>query len=473
MTASRPNNQLSLDLPHSGRHEDTPFMHRRRGEASAGVQQGVEAATAEANPEAPASDQLGESRLMELICQTENIEAAVRRVMSNKGAPGIDRMSTRELPEYLRLHWPRVHEQLLAGEYQPQAVRSVAIDKPGGGTRMLGIPTVLDRVIQQAIQQVLSRQWDPGFHPNSFGFRPGRSAVEAVECAQRYVEEGYDWVVDIDLEQFFDRVNHDVLMSRVARRITDKRVLKLIRAFLTAGTMIDGVASARTVGTPQGGPLSPLLSNLLLDELDRELDRRGLRFVRYADDCNIHVQSGRSAERVMNSIEQWLTKVLRLRVNRAKSAAAPVEEREFLGFGLRRTRNGWRRGIGSTALARMRQRVRELSKRHRGRSVPRIIAELTGYLRGWRGYFRHTQLSAQLVELDRWIRRRLRAVIWHQWKTSRQRYRSLRALGARASTAYRLMRLGNRPWHVSGEHGLYHALNPAYFDQLGLLRLAS
>lgn len=461
MTASRQNNQLRLDL-----NLEPTFAARRRGESVVERMQGVEAAAAERITDAPTSD-----RLMELICDHANIEAAARRVMANKGAAGVDRMSTRELPRYLQTHWPSIRQHLLDGRYRPHPVRSVAIDKQDGGVRMLGIPTVLDRVIQQAVLQVLTPQWDPSFHPNSFGFRPGRSAIGAVECAQHYVEEGYDWVVDLDLEKFFDRVNHDVLMSRVARRITDSRVLRLIRAFLGAGTMIDGVASPRTVGTPQGGPLSPLLSNLLLDELDNELERRGLRFVRYADDCNIYVASRRSAERVMNSIERWLTKVLRLRVNRAKSAAARVEEREFLGFGLRRTRNGWRRSIGSRALARMRQRVRQLSKRHRGRSLARMVAELTVYLRGWREYFGHTQLSNQLYELDCWIRRRLRAVIWHQWKTPRQRFRMLRALGARIATAQRLTRLGNRPWHVSGQPGLTHALSLAYFDAHGLLRL--
>lgn len=468
MKALRPNNQLELDMS-----SEPTFAAPRRGEADAEVSQGVEAITAERTTEAPTSDHSIKPRLMELICDQANIEAAVRRVRANRGAAGVDRMSTRQLPRYLATHWPTIRQHLLDGSYRPQPVRSVTIDKPNGGVRMLGIPTVLDRMIQQAILQVLSPQWDPSFHPNSFGFRPGRSAIAAVECAQRYVEEGYDWVVDIDLEQFFDRVNHDVLMSRVARRVSDERVLTLIRAYLGAGLLLDGVVSPRTVGTPQGGPLSPLLSNLLLDELDQELERRGLRFARYADDCNIHVGSRRSAERVMLSIERWLGKVLRLRVNHAKSAVAPVEEREFLGFGLKRTRNGWRRSIGTKALARMRQRVRQLSKRHRGRSAARMVAELTVYLRGWRGYFGHTQLPAQLLELDTWIRRRLRAVLWHQWKTSRRRYRTLRSLGARVATAYRLMRLGNRPWHVSGQPGLYHALSPAYFDALGLLRLAS
>jgi RNA-directed DNA polymerase len=477
MSTRRPNNQLTLSFAYGVAQLQKAFTTKRSGEAAGARRQGVEADRVEEYTERPEpTEQLRElvatsDELMELICQPANIEAATRRVCSNKGAPGVDGMTVGELPKLLERRWSEIVQQLLSGTYQPQPVRVVEIEKPGGGTRRLGIPTVLDRMIQQAMLQVLSPVWDQTFHDNSFGFRPGRSAHQAIDRAQQYVNEGNHVVVDIDLEQFFDRVNHDVLMSRVARRIRDKRVLKLIRGYLTAGMMEGGMVSPRAVGTPQGGPLSPLLSNLLLDELDQELQQRGHRFVRYADDCNIYVRSQRSGERVMETVEKFLRKRLRLKINHGKSAVADVRQRSFLGFGFLTTRTGYRRTIGPKALKRFRQRIRDLTKRHGGRSLKRTVVELTRYLRGWLGYFGHSEDPLRMRDLDGWIRRRLRAVHWKQWKTKRRRYRQLRQLGARATPAYEAIQKGDRHWHMSRQPVLQRALSLRYFDELGLLRL--
>src|SRR6516165_2711235 len=325
-------------------------------------------------------------RLMEAVCERENLKAALRQVRANKGSPGIDGMSVVGLKDYLKQHWPAIREQLLSGTYEPKPVRRVEIAKPDGGVRKLGIPTVLERFIQQAVMQVLQRRWDRTFSDYSYGFRPGRSAQQAVAQAQQYIAEGHGWCVDLDLEKFFDRVNHDKLMSQIAKRVADKRLLKLIRAFLNAGVMENGLVSPSVEGTPQGGPLSPLLSNLVLDELDRELERRGHCFVRYADDCNIYVRSERAGHRVMKSISQFITRKLKLKVNEAKSAVARPQDRKFLGFSFTEGPE-IRRAISPKAQARFKRRIREITRRAKGVSMKTTMAELAPYMRGWRGYY--------------------------------------------------------------------------------------
>src|SRR5882672_2328916 len=362
---------------------------------------------------------------MEAVVERENLKRALAQVKSNKGAAGIDGMSVDDLPTHLTEHWPTIRAQLLEGTYKPQPVRRVEIPKASGGTRPLGIPTVLDRFIQQAVMQVLQADWDLTFSETNFGFRPGRSAHQAVERAQTYIASGHAVVVDIDLEKFFDRVNHDILMGLVAKRVTDKRLLKLIRGFLTAGAMEGGLVSPTEEGTPQGGPLSPLLSNLMLDVLDKELEKRGHRFVRYADDCNVYVRSQRAGERVMAGIERFLAKRLKLKVNTAKSAVAKPSVRKFLGFSFTGGREP-RRRIAPQAIARFKARVRELTWRTRGRSLAQIVKELSVYLIGWRGYFGFCQTPSVLRTLEEWIRRRLRAIAWKQWKWGPARFAELR-----------------------------------------------
>ena len=349
-----------------------------RGEPRVGGHQGAEPLVAKPAPESPAVTE----QLMEEVCNRENLVRAWKRVRRNKGSPGVDGMTIDDARDYLREHWPSIRSQLLAGTYQPQPVKRVEIPKPDGGVRKLGVPCVVDRLIQQALLQVLQEQWDPTFSEHSYGFRPGRSAHQAVAQAQRYVAEGYGVVVDLDLEKFFDRVNHDSLMARVAARVTDKRVLRLIRAFLKSGVMEDGLVSPVDEGTPQGGPLSPLLSNLVLDDLDKELARRGHRFCRYADDCNIYVRSRRAGERVMASVSRFLTHKLRLKVNEAKSAVARPEERKFLGFSI--SNDGGERRIAPKALDKFKTQIRDMTRRTRGISLPQLIEELTPYLIGWR-----------------------------------------------------------------------------------------
>src|SRR4249920_1416103 len=344
---------------------------------------------------------------MEDLCERANLKKALRQVRRNKGSAGVDGMTVDQLGDHLKQHWPVIRGQLLNGTYEPKPVRRVEIPKPdGGGVRKLGIPTVLDRFIQQAVMQVLQRRWDPTFSRHSYGFRPGRSAHQAVAHAQRYIAAGYNVVVDLDLEKFFDRVNHDSLMARVAARVTDKRVLKLIRAFLKAGVMEDGLVSPVDEGTPQGGPLSPLLSNLVPDELDRELERRGHRFVRYADDCNLYVGSERAGQRVMESVTHFITHRLKLKVNQAKSAVARPGQRKFLGFSFTSERKP-RRRIASKAIARFKERVREQTRRTRGISLSQMVQELATYLRGWLGYFGDCQTPSVLQRLETWLRRRL------------------------------------------------------------------
>src|SRR5690349_4747755 len=340
------------------------FMEEGRSEALTASVEGTESSAGKRGTESPAITE----RLMEAICERENCKAALKRVKANQGSPGIDDMSVYGLMEYLKQHWPAIREQLLSGAYKPQPVKRVEIPKPDGGVRKLGIPTVLDRFVQQAVMQVLQRKWDPTFSNHSYGFRPGRSAHQAVTKAQQYIAEGYGWVVDLDLEKFFDRVNHDKLMAKLAQRISDKRLLKLIRAFLRAGVLAGGLVSPVDEGTPQGGPLSPLLSNIVLDELDQELEQRGHRFVRYADDCNIYVRSQRAGERVMKSVSQFITKQLKLKVNEQKSAVSRPSKRKFLGFSFIWQRE-LRRRIAPKAVARFKQRVRELTRRTRGVKV--------------------------------------------------------------------------------------------------------
>ena len=388
------------------------------------VNEGTESSMAKRKAESPA---IGE-QLMEEVIERENLRQALRRVKANKGSPGVDGMGVEELTGYLNEHWPSIREHLLSGIYKPQPVKRVEIAKPGGGIRKLGIPTVLDRFIQQAVMQVLQRRWDRTFSQRSYGFRPNRSAHQAVAQAQQYVAAGYRWVVDIDLEKFFDRVNHDKLMGEVAKRITDKRMLKLIRAYLNAGVMENGLVSAMEEGTPQGGPLSPLLSNIVLDELDQELERRGHRFVRYADDCNIYVGSRRAGQRVMESITGFLTTRLKLRVNSEKSAVGRPWERKFLGFSFTLSREP-RRRIAPQAVKRFRERVRGLTRRTRGVSLEEMVKQLTVYLRGWREYFGFCQTPSVLQSFDEWVRHRLRATAWKQWKQGRRRFAELRRRG--------------------------------------------
>ena len=442
------------------------FTEEGRSEAPKTSQEGTESLTAECETERPASHE----QLMEEVCERETYWQAYKRVKANKGSPGIDGMKVGELSGYLKQHWPTIREQLLSGTYQPQPVRRMEIPKPDGGVRKLGIPTVLDRLIQQAVMQVLQRRWDPTFSEHSHGFRPKRSAHQAVAKAQQYIVAGHRWVVDLDLEKFFDRVNHDKLMASIARRVTDKRMLRLIGAFLKVGVMENGLVSPAEEGTPQGGPLSPLLSNIVLDELDRELERRKHCFVRYADDCNIYVRSRRAGQRVMNSITGILARRLKLKVNEAKSAVARPEERKFLGFSFSHNKEPKRR-ISPKALLRCKQKIRELTQRTRGISLQQMTKELAAYLRGWKGYFGFCQTPSLLQALDEWIRRRLRSMIWKQWKHGKQRYAQLRQLGVSKELAAQTAGSPHGPWHLAKSPALSYALPISYFDSLGLPRL--
>jgi RNA-directed DNA polymerase len=414
-------------------------------------------------PERPA----GTTRLMEEICDRENMEEALRRVKANKGSAGIDGITVGGIADYLKQHWATVRERLLNGTYEPNPVRRVEIPKPDGGVRKLGIPTVLDRLIQQAVMQVLQRQWDGTFSEHSYGFRPGRSAHQAVAQAQQYIAEGHGWCVDLDLEKFFDRVSHDKLMGQIAKRVGDKRLLKLIRAFLNAGVMENGLVSPSVEGTPQGGPLSPLLSNLVLDELDRELERRGHRFVRYADDCNIYVRSERAGHRVMESVTRFIMQELKLKVNEAKSAVARPQERKFLGFSFT-VGPEVKRIIAPKALDRFKQRIRGITRRAKGVSMKTTIEELAPYMRGWRSYFGFCETPYVLLSLTRWVRLRLRAAMWRQWKTPRRRREALLELGVRLRLARNTAGSGLGPWYLAKAKALSVGLSNAYFKSLGL-----
>jgi RNA-directed DNA polymerase len=444
------------------------FAGEGRGEAPRAPEEGIESTAVKLGTESQANT----DKLIEEACEKENLKEALRRVKANAGAAGVDGMSVKELPDFLRENWPRLKEQLLSGTYRPQPVRRVEIPKTGGGMRKLGIPTVVDRFVQQAVLQVLQERWDPTFSEFSYGFRPGRSAHQAVAKAQEYIQQGYDWVVDLDLEKFFDRVNHDVLMSRVARRISDKRMLKLIRGFLNSGVMENGLVGPTDEGTPQGGPLSPLLSNLLLDELDRELERRGHRFVRYADDSNIYVKSERAGQRVMEGVKRFLTRKLRLKVNESKSAVARPKDRKFLGFSFT-SGEVVKRRIAPKAILRFKERIRELTRRTRGISIERMIEELRGYLIGWRGYFGFCETPSILKELEGWTRRRLRSVIWKQWKRGPVRFKELRSRGIGIALAAKTAGSAHGPWGLSNSPALARALPNAFFNSLGLPSLAT
>jgi len=409
--------------------------------------------------------------LMERVLEAENLRRAVRQVRRNRGAPGVDGMTVDGLVAHLTTHWPAIRASLVAGTYAPQPVRRVDIPKPGGGTRHLGVPVVLDRFIEQALLQVLQADWDPTFSEGSYGFRPGRSAHQAVSQAQTYIRTGYAWVADLDLEQFFDRVNHDVLLRRVRTRVSDRRVVRLIHRFLKAGVFtLDGAVEPTVEGTPQGGPLSPLLANLLLDDLDTELERRGHRFVRYADDCNIYVRSRRAGERVLARVTRFLECRLKLAVNAAKSAVDRPSNRTFLGFTFTRGATP-RRKVSGKSLAAFTVKVRELTGRTRGRTINQIVRELRQYVLGWRGYFGFAEVTSPFRDLDKWVRRRLRSYHWKQW--GRRGYRELRKRGISRVLAWNTSKSAHGPWRLSQSPALTKALPTRYFATLGLPSLVA
>lgn len=407
---------------------------------------------------------------MEDVLRRENMWRAYRRVVGNKGASGVDGVAVEELKPMLQARWEAIRKELLEGTYHPAPVRKVEIPKPNGGTRTLGIPTVLDRLIQQAIYQVIQAWYDVRFSDHSFGFRLGRGTHDAMERAREHIAAGHRWVVDMDLEKFFDRVNHDILMSRLARRIKDKRLLLLIRRYLQAGMLEGGLVSPRVEGTPQGSPLSPLLSNILLDELDQELERRGHRFVRYADDCNIYVQSKRSGERVLTSVERFLWKRLRLKVNREKSAVDRPWKRKFLGYTFTPHYQP-KLKIAPQAIQRFKQRLRELLRSGRGRSLRQVLAELKPVMVGWVSYFRKSEIRVAFEELDQWIRRKLRTILWRQWKRRWTRFCELRRRGLDRVRAWVSAANGRGPWWNAGASHMHHAIPNRYLMQLGLVSL--
>jgi group II intron reverse transcriptase/maturase len=414
-------------------------------------------------------ESISTSTLLDQVLERANLQRALKQVRQNKGAPGIDGMSVDELPDYLRHHWREIRAQLVTGGYRPRPVRRVEIPKPDGRERLLGIPTVLDRFIQQAIAQVVSVQWEPHFHPKSYGFRPQRSAHEAVRQLQADIRDGCRWVVDLDLEAFFDRVNHDRLMSRLKQHVPDGALLRLINRYLKAGVRVGDHTAPTTMGVPQGGPLSPVLANVVLDELDWELDRRGHRFARYADDCNIVVGSERAGARVMASVTRFIEDSLRLTVNARKSAVDRPWNRKFLGFTV--SRNGTKLKVAEKAIEKLKDRVRELTRRTRGHRLSDIVAELRENLLGWKAYFGIAEVLSPLRDIDKWIRRKLRCYHWKQW--GRAGYRELRRRGVSVREAWHTAKSAHGPWRLSRTPALTLALPARYFSSLGLPSLAA
>ncbi len=408
----------------------------------------------------------------EQVWERENLITALKRVEANGGAPGIDGMRVEELRPYLKTHWLGIRASLDAGNYQPSPVRRVEIPKPDGGMRLLGIPTVLDRFIQQAVAQALTPLFEPQFSPHSYGFRPKRSAHDAVRAAQAYIREGYEWVVDVDLEKFFDRVNHDKLMARVVRVVKDKQVLKLIRQYLESGVMVNGVVMESEEGTPQGGPLSPLLANIMLDDLDKELEQRGHKFVRYADDCNIYVKSPRAGERVLESVRRFLEEQLKLKVNEKKSKVDRPAKRKFLGFRLFKRKGRVDIGVAKPAMERCHERLRQLTRRTRSGQLEEVLKQANAYARGWIGYFRLADTPSVFQELDEWLRRRLRQLLWKRWKKPRARWRNLVALGVPPSSAREAAGSGKGTWRLAASPPVQQALNNTFWREQGLLSIA-
>jgi group II intron reverse transcriptase/maturase len=411
----------------------------------------------------------GGATLWEQIFQRRNLFAALARVEANGGAPGVDGLTVEALRPYLKAHWLEIRAALDAERYRPQPVRRVEIPKPDGGVRLLGIPTVVDRLVQQAIAQVLTPLFDPQFSEHSYGFRPKRSAQQAIEAAQAYLGEGYDWVVDIDLEKFFDRVNHDALMARVGRVVTDRRVKRLIHLYLISGVMVEGVVMASEEGTPQGGPLSPLLSNIMLDDLDKELERRGHRFVRYADDCNIYVQSARAGERVMKSVKHFIEEKLKLKVNERKSAVARATRRKFLGYSFLKRNGEILRRVAERSLERVKDKVRRMTRRTSAEPMSAILERINRLVRGWIGYYRLADTPSVFKELDEWLRHRLRQLLWKRWKRPKTRYRELVARGVPPSSAREAAGSGKGCWRLSASPPVHQALNNAYWRAQGLV----
>ena len=457
MVVKRQKKQIQLKLPFTveGEGEALSFTGR------------VEAAMARNGTESPA----GTEWLMEEVVEDENLLEALKRVKQNRGGPGIDGMTVNDLASHMKKNWSGIRRQLLTGTYRPQPVKRVEIPKPNGGMRKLGIPTVTDRLIQQMLLQVLQKRLDPTFSDHNYGFRPGRSAHQAVVQAQKYIQEGRKWVVDIDLEKFFDQVNHDKLMGLLAKRIKDKRILRLVRAFLRTGVMENGLVSPTKEGTPQGGPLSPLLSNIVLDVLDRELEKRGHRFVRYADDCNIYVKSKRAGHRVMKSITRFLEKKLKLKVNSLKSAVDRVSKRKFLGFSFTIGKQAKRR-IAPQAIEQFKAKVRYLTQRATGKSLDDTMNELTKYLKGWLAYFGFCETPSVLRKLDNWLRRRLRSKLWKQWETPKNRFKELYRRGVSEVEAARTAMSSKGPWRISMCKAMCIATPIEFFDAIGLPRLA-
>ena len=454
VSGQRQNNQLRL-----------AFMEEERGESSTASTEGTEPHAATTNPRDP----MRLNSLMEAVLDPKNLNRAYRKILSNRGArtPGVDGMTVAQLKAYVQKHWPKIEAQLRAGEYRPHPVKRVEIPKPGGGVRKLGIPSALDRLIQQAILQGLQPHFDPTFSEHSYGFRPGRSAHQAVAKAQEYQQAGFRYVVDMDLEKFFDRVHHDRLVARLAQRIGDRALLKLIRAFLTSGVLADGLVSPTTEGAPQGGPLSPLLSNIVLDELDRELERRGHRFVRYADDSNIYVRSRRAGERTLASVTRFVERTLRLKVNASKSAVDRPWRRKFLGFSFTATREAKRR-IAPASVGRFKSKIRALTRRTQGGDLEQVIGGLASYLRGWLGYFGHAQTPSVLRGLESWLHRRLRSLMWKRWKRGKVRYAELRRLGVGRDLAAQTAGSPHGVWHLSRSPALNYAMPGKFWRSLGL-----